>query len=377
MSEWRSASRAKEREARWQRLAALLQAAESRGLTHLSDEEVWNLSTLYRALMTHLALARSMGSPARELSELNRLATRAHSLIYGRSTSRTERYLWWWSLLAFPATVRRTIGYHALAFAFLCLGGLYGYFGAASHPEWALEMLMGGDERTPYASREELLASLRQGQPLERQTYVDEPAEAQGSHGHPLGLGEKSFFAAFLWWNNTKVALYSFFSGPLAGIPSALLITYNGSLLGTYTQVFHAHGLAFEWWAWILPHGVTELLALVLLAGGVLWIGRMLLLPGLVSRTERFREARADLFRLALFAFLMLLIAALCESFVRQSGLSDPARYLFAAVMACLWIAYLGFAHAPAGMARRILASRSVAERAVPLPDESDFRRLR
>jgi len=190
---------------------------------------------------------------------------------------------------------------------------------------------------------------------------------------HASGLGEKSAFAAMLWQNNTKVALTSFFSGLLAGIPSALLITYNGSLLGTYTQIFHAHGLAFEWWAWILPHGVTELLALVLLAGGGMWIGRMLLLPGQTPRLELFREARGDLFRLVLFAFVMLLFAALCESFVRQSGLSDPARYAFAAGTAVLWAAYLGFARTPARLAQRILAARTVAERAVPLPDEHDF----
>ena len=187
------------------------------------------------------------------------------------------------------------------------------------------------------------------------------------------GLGEKSAFAAFLWQHNTKIALTSFFSGLLAGLPSALLITYNGSVLGTYTQTFHAHGLAFEWWAWILPHGVTELLALVLLAGGGLWIGRLVLLPGQARRLELFRASRGDLFRLALFAFVMLLIAALIESFVRQSALSDPARYVFAACTALFWVAYLGFARAPAGAAQRILAARSVAERAVPLPDERDF----
>jgi len=319
-----------------------------------------------------------MGAPARELSELNRLATRAHALIYGRSRSRTERWLWLWSLLAFPDTVRRTIGYHALAFALMGLGGLYGYFGAASHPEWALEMVMPGDERTPYASREELLANLRQGQPLARQALEDETGDEEDTgYKHVSGVGEKSVFAALLWRNNTKVALYSFFSGLLAGVPTALLVAYNGSLLGTYTHVFQAHGLGFEWWAWILPHGVTELLALVLLAGGGLWIGSMVLLPGQVSRLERFRAARGDLFRLALFAFLMLLWAALCESFVRQSGLSDPARYVFSGAMACVWIAYLGFARAPVRMAQRILASRSVAERAVPLPDESDLRMLR
>lgn len=380
MKEETSANRAREREARWQRLAALVELAESGGLTRLSDEQVWSLSTLYRALMTHLALARSMGAPASVLQELNRLATRCHALIYGRSPGGTGRWLWLWSLLAFPTTVRRTLGYHALALALLVLGGSYGYFGAARHPEWALEMVMPGDERTPYASRAELLASLRQGQPVSRQVRVPgEPGDGgendveRALGRHASGLGEKSAFAAMLWQNNTKVALTSFFSGLLAGVPTALLITYNGSLLGTYTQIFHAHGLAFEWWAWILPHGITELLALVLLAGGGLWIGRMLLLPGQTRRLELFRAARGDLFRLVLFAFLMLLFAALVESFVRQSGLSDPARYLFAAGTAVLWAAYLGFARAPARTAQRILAARSVAERAIPLPDERDF----
>ena len=163
MKEETSANRAREREARWQRLAALVETAEARGLTALSDKQVWSLSTLYRALMTHLALARSMGAPTSVLQELNRLA-----LIYARAPGGAGRWLWLWSLLAFPATVRRTIGYHALALALLVLGGFYGYFGAAHHPEWALEMVMPGDERTPYASRTELLASLRQGQPISR-----------------------------------------------------------------------------------------------------------------------------------------------------------------------------------------------------------------
>jgi len=380
-SEQTGAGRARQREARWDRLASLARRGESAGLSALSDEEVWQFSTLYRALMTHLALARSMGAPASLLQELNRLATRCHALIYARAPAGATRWLWWWSLLAFPMTVRRTIGYHALALALLLLGGLYGYYGSAKHPEWALEMVMQGDERTPYASRAELLESLRSGQPASRQR-TEESAETEGAESaddsdergaHVSGAGEKSAFAAYLWRNNTQVALTSFFSGLLAGVPTALLVAYNGSLLGTYTHIFHAHDLAFEWWAWILPHGITELLAIVLLSGGGLWIGRIVLLPGQKSRLELFREARGDLFRLALFAFVMLLFAALVESFVRQSGLSDPARYVFAAATALLWGAYFGLARPPLATAQRILAARSVAERAVPLPDEHDF----
>ena len=44
-----------------------------------------------------------------------------------------------------------------MAALLLTVGGLYGYFGAATDPEWALTFIQ--DQRTPFADREVLLSS--------------------------------------------------------------------------------------------------------------------------------------------------------------------------------------------------------------------------
>lgn len=350
------------REALWQRLDDLVSKAE-RGLERLSDDEVEEVGKVYRAAATHLALVRTFGASVRQREELNRLVSRAHSLIYGRPPRGRNATAFLLSFLAFPETVRRTWRYHVLAALLLALGGLYGYVGAARDPEWALEFVA-GDTRTPYASRVELHASLMGGRPADS---VDLDAEEAAAH-REIGAGEKAQFAAFLWQNNTKAALMALFSGFLLGLPTVLILLINGNLIGVYTHIFTSHGLTYEWWAWILPHGITELGAVVLLAGGGLAVGHAVLAPGERSRRDAFRDIRSDVTRLAMFAFPMLFLAALFESFVRQSGMSEALRYVFALATAVFWAGYLGWGRLPDAARRGLAERRTIAERAVPLP---------
>lgn len=341
------------REEVWTRLERLLDRATSQGMAALSDRQVEELGKLYRASASHLALLRGFGASSGRLERVNRLVSRAHSTVYGRP----KKHSFWRSVsllvLAIPVTVRKTALYHLVAFGILLLGAVYGYLGAAADPEWALEFAAPGDTRTPYASRAELLEMLRHGREGE------------------LGASEKTAFASFLWTHNTRIAILAFFLGVLCAVPTALLVLMNGVMLGVYTRVHHSHDLASEWWAWILPHGVTELGAVCLLAGGGLWIGRLVISPGPGSRLQAFRSARGDMARLLLFAFPMLLIAALIESFLRQSALPDPPRYGFAVLTAVLWGAYLGLVRPPRSLVESTLEARTLAERAVPMPELS------
>ncbi|MBX3472179.1 MAG: stage II sporulation protein M [Planctomycetes bacterium] len=344
------------RAAQLARLDELLARAGGR-LSALGGDEVGELGRLYRAAATQLALARAGGASAAQRERLNDLVGRAHGLIYGAASAPRQgagMRAWLVALLQAPVAVRRAWRYHVLAAALLLAGGAYGWAGAASDADWALELVMqSGDERTPYATRDELLATLTAGR----------PDDARGGHG----AGEKAVFAAFLWQNNTRVALLGFFAGPLAGLPTAAVLLFNGMILGSYSHTFVSHGLAWEWWAWILPHGVTELLAIVLLAGGGLWLGRLMVAPGDRSRREALREARPDILRLALLAFPMLLLAAALESFVRQSGLSEPERYWFAAATAVGWALWIGWARPPRAWVAALAGGPGTrAEGAVP-----------
>jgi len=342
---------------RWKRLEELLDRVKAKGLRRLSDEEVEELARLYRAATSALARRRAFGASAGSLERLNRLVANAHQVIYARTHREPVLRGLLKSLLLFPEVVRATGRYHLVAALLLLLGGAYGYAGALHDPEWATQRVPGADSRIPYAGREELRATLRAGRDPDQ----------------PVDGGEKALFASFLWQHNTKVALLCFFSGLLAGIPTILLLLYNGLSLGVYAATFHGHGLGKEWWAWILPHGVTEMLAIVLLAGGGLYLGRQIVAPGMRTRRRALQEARLPAIQLALFAFPMLLLAAVIESYVRQSGLDDSQRYLFAAGTVVFWALYLGRARPPARWRTDAERARTQAEAWAPRPLEEEL----
>ncbi|MBI4603039.1 MAG: stage II sporulation protein M [Planctomycetes bacterium] len=328
-----------------------------RGVPSLSAQEVGELGRLYRAAAAHLAQARTFGASARRLLKLNGLVARAHAVVYAERGSWSFRGFVLRSLGRFPEVVRRTFPFHAAAAALLVAGGLIGFFGALEDPEWGLLFLPAEEVRTPFASREVLLETLLQG---------------RGEHGLWTS-GAKASFAGFLWGHNTRAALLAFFGGALLGLPTVFVLLSNGAMLGVYTATFDRAGLAYEWWAWILPHGVTELLGVVLLSGGGLFIGRTILAPGAASRVAALARIRGAVLLLVFFAFPMFLFAAAIESFLRQSNLSDEARHFFAAASAVAWALYLGLARAPRALLEAGRRAPTVAEARVPLPEGEEL----
>ena len=147
----------------------------------------------------------------------------------------------------------------------------------------------------------------------------------------------------------------------------------NGALLGVYTATFVRHDLTYEWWAWILPHGVTELLAIVLSAGGGLYIGYTILVPGRQTRAQALAAIRGRLVYFVVFVFPMFLVAAAIESFLRQSNLSNDARYIFAFASVAFWVAYLGFVAPPAALRERHERQKTLTEARVGLPGQDEL----
>ena len=109
--------------------------------------------------------------------------------------------------------------------------------------------------------------------------------------------------------------------------------------------------------------------------GGGLWIGRIILDPGKQTRGQALREARGGIYALALTAFPMLGLAAFLEAFVRQSSMSLPGRYVFAAVSALLWVLYLGLAGRKTRLLDQFDEGKTLAERSIPLPSDEEMMR--
>ena len=108
------------REELWQRLSGLCDEIDARGIEALSDRQVEDLGRLYRASTTHLALLRTFGASARDRESLNRLVSRAHAILYGRSP-RGRKWAWLATILSIPGSIRQGWPYHLMALSCLLL----------------------------------------------------------------------------------------------------------------------------------------------------------------------------------------------------------------------------------------------------------------
>lgn len=304
----------------WQELERLLQRGKS-SLRSLSPEELGRLDVLYRRATVQLARAATRARDPALVSYLNSLTAQAHSLIYVSPRRSLVAGAVGFLLVGFARCVARHWRMHATAAAIFFGAALFGYLASRHDIRAAYALSMPGDVRQPGSSPEQLLDVLR--------------------HGRDQEHGELFVFASFLFQNNLKVGLLAMGTGVLAGVPTVLVLLMNGLMLGQFAQMHSAvPEVRLEMWAWILPHGVPELGAIVLSGGAGLLLGWSLLRPGELSRAESLRRAGAEAARTALGVAAMLFVAAIVESYVRQSELSTPARLWFAAASAAFWALY-------------------------------------
>jgi uncharacterized membrane protein SpoIIM required for sporulation len=303
----------------WEELEALVARARKR-IRRMTPEELARLDVLYRRTTVHLAQVATRTQSANLVKYLNDLTAAAHSVIYlpprkaalaGAAQFLTE---------GFARAVARTWRYQ-LASALLMIGGAVAAYLAASHDvQVAYALQMPRDERSPGSTPEQLRAFLKSGR--------------------EMGSASKFEFASRLLGNNLRVAIFSLALGALAGIPTIFLIIYNGMILGAFTAMHHRAGIYEDYWAWILPHGVSELSAIVLCGGVGLMLGRAVLSPGTLTRLESLKRAGNEAVAISMGAAIMLVLAAIVESYLRQSYLSNSWRFAFAGATAIFWAAY-------------------------------------
>lgn len=307
----------------WKELEMLLSRARGdRALSGLSAEELIRLDVLYRQTAVHLAQVRTRTRDVQLMRYLNDLTSRAHSVVYVPPGKIRNFSLAGFFATVFPSAVARTWKFHLASLLLFAAGFFYAYRVSLESDLAAYAIMPHGltAGRTMGAPREFLLDSLR--------------------HGRDMESGEKFAFAAFLFQHNTNIGMLSLATGILAAIPTVFLIIYNGMVLGAFTSVFHSKDIVLEYWAWILPHGVTEILALVLCGGIGLALGSAVIDPGFRPRAESVKSAGREAARMLPGVALMLVIAAVIESYLRQSHLSSDIRLAFAGASAVAWAAY-------------------------------------
>ena len=327
----RAASFVRSRSEAWSRFARL--AGEYRASGRVPPERVLEFSRDYRGVAADLSAARAMGCPREVLLRLNGLMTLGHGIVYRRKAGGAE------GRPRGPAT-RLLLGF-PMAFW--------------DHPRLALAALalflvpaamafayVAGDEGRVH----EVFPTLES---------VIRPADGTGT---PRLNVVPATLSAFYVVNNTLVAMKCLAYGLLLGFGTAFFLLLNGMLLGALGGHFYNRGDLAGFWPQILPHGVTEFLAVFAASLAGLLLAKALWAPGEYSRRDALTAAGPEVGTLALGTVLLMAWSALVESYFTRSVDDDAARNLFALLAAAAVAGWFLVARRVVGAERARASSR-------------------
>ena len=308
-----------EREAEWRRLEEILTLAEKKSVRRLGDEELLALPILYRGALSSLSVARETSLDLELVEYLEGLCARAYFFVYGVRTSAAKRAMSFFTN-DWPAAVRG-LWKETLAAAFLTLvGTIAGYLLVASDPSWFGSFVPG---------------EMAQGRDFNAST-----PSLRSTLYHDEGVNGLTLFATFLFTHNSQVSVLCFALGFAFGVPTALLLVHNATMLGAMLALFASHGLGAELTGWLLIHGTTEFFAIILAGAAGFRIGWGVVFPGDETRMRAATEAGRTAAIVMAGVVVMLFCAGLLEGFGRQLVTSDVARYAIGLGALAAWLLF-------------------------------------
>ncbi len=279
---------------RWGEFQALAERAARHGLDSFASHELPDFAARYREVAADLARARTYGVDGPTLEHLERLAAAGHNALY-----RDERGTWGrvWEVLAreCPAAVRQARGYIAIACLAFLLPAAAGYQLMREQPALAVDLLPEVMIDRADAGAERMAAGRR---------YVDVAAE------------DRPLMASGIITNNVRVAIACFAGGIFLGVGSLVLLGFNGLTIGATAGHFANRGLLAYLMEFILGHGLLELFAIWVAGAAGFMLGRSLVAPGDLSRSDALVLSGRTAVRMVGAAAVLLVVAGLIEGFI-------------------------------------------------------------
>jgi uncharacterized membrane protein SpoIIM required for sporulation len=306
----------RDRRADLARFEALLDECERLRVSQLPFDELRELGRLYRRHAAELARVRARDEDPEAIRHLNALCVRAYTHLYPIPPPEQARAAGLSGRLSLA--VARTWRPQLLAWTLLLTGLILGA-ALENHDPEAIYALVPRSLGYSTGQLDRLVSS-----PESRADFLA---------GDETPVMANALFGSALFAHNTRVGFLSFAMGMLAGVPTILFQVYNGLLVGALGSVFFSDPWPFEFLAWILPHGIPEFTAITLCAAAGLLLGGAVALPGRRRRRDTLRDAVEPALLLVGTAIPLFAVAALIESFVRESALATGTRLAVAAAM--------------------------------------------
>ena len=302
----------------WSRLEQLVDRSGRRGTGSLNHHELQELGLLYRQTASDLAAVREDVTSRQLAFYLNQLLGRAHNLIYMGHRQKLSGLLRFYTE-TYPRIFRETLPQTLLAFALFAIAAIAACAVTLRDPAFAHRLL--GAQMMETIERREMWT-------------------------HSI-VSVKPLAASGIMTNNLTVTFTTFALGITAGLGTIWMMVFNGILIGVIGAATWRAGMAGQLWSFVAPHGVLELPAIFIAGGAGLEIARGLLFPGLLPRRDSLAQAGGRAAQLLLGTIPMLIVAGVIEGFLSPSNLAPKLKFLFAAVLFSLLLAYLHRARRP------------------------------
>lgn len=258
-----------------------------------NDNNTHNLTDLYIELTDDLAYARTFYPHSSVTVYLNNLASKAHLLIYKNKKEKSSRLVTFWKeelpLVIYAA--RRQMLYALIIFL---LTGLTGVVSVLSNSDFPRLILGDG-----YVNM--TISNIEQGNPM-------------GVYG---AMNEIVMFLQ-ITLNNILVSFRVFVAGLLTPVATAVMLGYNGVMIGCFVAFLAQYGVGWEQVMVIALHGTLELSAIVIAGGAGFLLGNSLLFPGTYTRLWAFRQGVNQGAKIVVGLVPVFILAGFIESFITR-----------------------------------------------------------
>jgi uncharacterized membrane protein SpoIIM required for sporulation len=299
----------------WQRLIALLNRAEKQGMKRLSAPEVQELSSLYRKVSSDLSRARTHQVGAVIIEQLTNLTVRSYNQIYQGGRRQNWRDVVAFYRQGFPAVVRETFPYTAIATGISLIGAFIGWWYGWRDPTF-LKMIV--------------------------PSHILHLVQDKGELWMGSIVGVEPMASSAIMQNNISVTISAFAGGMLAGTWTTFLMWINGLSIGAIATLVGKYGLAYPFWAFVFPHGALELPAIFISGGAGLLLAKAILFPGQYRRIDQLKQLGSKSIQLMFGVVPMLFMAGIIEGFFSPSPVVPSSlKYLTGTVLFGFLVIYV------------------------------------
>ncbi len=301
---------------KWERLRSLTNKLSPKNLSNLSIREIEEIVTLYRQTSSDLAWAQTYFPNTQIVKELNDLTAFAYSFVYSSEPMYFKK-IFYFLAFGFPNLLFKNIHFIVISFALTAFFIFIGFF--TESVDTRLKQAI-----VPPFILEHFKCELKKGN-VQRK----------------IALVERSSFSSFIMTNNIQVSLFAFATGIFFGIGSLYIIIFNGMMIGIIGRLFMENHNIVNYLAFILPHGVIEIMAIIISGAAGMRLGYSILNPAGKSRVKSLQEGAQNSFKMMMGVILMLIIAGLIEAyFTPILWIPDKIKIVVSSIIFLIMIIY-------------------------------------